>query len=133
MRLPILLLLSTVLSGSMAGAQLSSNSAKPTEGEALRLVKTLELPPAVKGNFDHFGIDLKRNRLFATPEDFKAVLVFDLAQGKVIHQIDAILRPHAILYRPDTDRLYVTDGGDGSVKVYDAETYKLLTRIPLLK
>ena len=30
-----------------------------------------------------------------------------------------IVRPHAILYREDTNRLYVTDGGDGSVKVYD--------------
>lgn len=34
----------------------------------LKLVRTLILPLDVKGNFDHFGIDLKTNRLFATPE-----------------------------------------------------------------
>ncbi len=105
----------------------------PSSGEALQPAQTLALPANIKGNFDHFGIDLKRNRLFATPEDYKAVLVFDLGEGKIIHQIDGILRPHAILYRQDTNRLYITDGGDGSVKVYDAETYKLITRIPLLK
>jgi DNA-binding beta-propeller fold protein YncE len=101
--------------------------------ESLRLVQTYQLPADVKGNFDHFEVDLKRNRLSATPEDFKAVLVFDIGSGKLIHSIDGVLRPHAVLYRPDVDRIYVTDGGDGSVKVYDGETYRQLARIPLLK
>jgi DNA-binding beta-propeller fold protein YncE len=104
-----------------------------SEGDRLRLVETITLPAAVKGSFDHFGIDLKRNRLFATAEDFKAVLVFDLAKGALIDQIDGIVRPHAVLYRADTDRLYVTDGGDGSLKVYDGESYRLIDRIALLK
>ena len=99
----------------------------------MRLVQTYQLPENVKGNFDHFEVDLKRNRLFATPEDFKSVLVFDIATGKLIHQIDGILRPHAVLYRADVDRIYVTDGGDGSVKVYDGDNYRQLARIPLLK
>jgi hypothetical protein len=43
-----------------------------------------KLPPDVKGNFDHFAIDLSGNRLFATPEEYKAVLVFDLKSGKLI-------------------------------------------------
>ncbi|HWZ49948.1 MAG TPA: YncE family protein [Granulicella sp.] len=99
----------------------------------LRLVQTLEIPGTVKGNFDHFSVDLKRNRLFATPEDFKAVLVFDLGTGKIVHQIDGIVRPHAVLYRSDIDRIFVTDGGDGSVKVFDGESYGQIARIPLLK
>ena len=103
------------------------------QSEPLRLVQTIRLPGTIKGNFDHFGIDLKRSRLFATPEDFKAVLVFDINTGKLLHQISGIARPHAIFYRPDLDRLYVTDGGDGSVKVYDGETYQLVDRIALLK
>jgi DNA-binding beta-propeller fold protein YncE len=106
----------------------------PTSGhDPLLLVQTYQLPADIKGNFDHFEVDLKRNRLFATPEDFKAVLVFDIGTGKLIHQIDGILRPHAVLYRADVDRIYITDGGDGSVKVYDGETYRQLARIPLLK
>jgi DNA-binding beta-propeller fold protein YncE len=101
--------------------------------EPLQLVQTYSIPENVKGNFDHFEVDLKRNRLFATPENFKAVLVFDMGTGTLIHQIDGILRPHAILYRADLDRLYVTDGGDGSVRVFDGESYRQLARIPLLK
>jgi DNA-binding beta-propeller fold protein YncE len=122
-----------LLAVTFASAQQQHSGPVPLQGEPLRLVQTITLPDTVKGNFDHFGIDLKRKRLFATPEDFKAVLAFDLTQGKLIRQIDGIARPHAVLYREDTDRLYVTDGGDGSVKVYDGESYRLLDRIALLK
>jgi hypothetical protein len=114
-------------------AQKSDLGAAQSQGAPLRLVQSLAIPLTVKGNFDHFGIDLKRNRLFATPEDSKALLVFNLAEGKLLQRIEGIERPHAVWYREDTDRLYVTDGGDGSVKVYDANDYKLLDHIALLK
>src|SRR5438477_800190 len=42
----------------------------------IKLRQTYELPAEVKGNFDHFGIDLKGGRLFATPEGYHAVVVF---------------------------------------------------------
>ncbi len=99
---------------------------------ALRPVTRFEMPMAVKGNFDHFGIDLKRNRLFATPEEYQAVLVFDIGTGKMIRRIEGIGRPHATLYLPETDRLYVTDGKDGSVRVFGGENFEPVARIPLL-
>jgi DNA-binding beta-propeller fold protein YncE len=123
---------SALASGSLF-AQKSDPGVAQSHGAPLRLVQTLSIPPTVKGNFDHFGIDIKRNRLFATPEDSKAVLVFDLTEGKLLQQIGGIERPHAVWYREDIDRLYVSDGGDGSVKVYDGGNYKLLDRIALLK
>jgi hypothetical protein len=58
----------------------------------LKLVQTYKLPADVKGNFDHFAIDLAGNRLFATPEAYKAVLVFDLKTGNIIHKITGIAR-----------------------------------------
>jgi DNA-binding beta-propeller fold protein YncE len=100
---------------------------------ALSLVRTYQMSPAVKGNFDHLAVDLKRNRLFVTPEDFKSVLVVDLSSGDLIRRIEGISRPHAILYRADTDQLYVTDGGDGSVRIFDGENYRQTARIALLK
>jgi DNA-binding beta-propeller fold protein YncE len=99
----------------------------------LKLVRTIELPAAVKGPFDHFAIDLKNKRLFATPEDYKAVLVIDLSSGKIIHEIAGLARPHAVLYRADLDRIYVTDGTDGALKIFDGTTYKRLQAIPLAK
>ena len=98
----------------------------------LKLVQTLKLSPEIKGNFDHFAIDAKTNRLFATPEDYKAVLVFNLQSGKLIHTIRGIERPHAILYREDLHHLYVTDGEAGDLKIFDSTSYALLSTVKLL-
>jgi DNA-binding beta-propeller fold protein YncE len=99
----------------------------------LKLVQKFEFPADVKGNFDHFGIDLKGNRLFTTPEDYKAVVVFDLKTGKQIHVIGGIARPHAVLYREDLNRIYITDGTSGDLKIFDGTSYKLLSSVKLLE
>src|SRR6202521_2218908 len=99
----------------------------------LKLVQTYELSHDVKGNFDHFAIDVKGKRLFATPEEYKAVVVFDMKTGKLIYKISGIEKPHAILYREDLKRLYVTDGEAGDVKIFDSATYKLLSSVKLLE
>jgi DNA-binding beta-propeller fold protein YncE len=110
------------------------HSQSPASGDqALRLVQTFSLPADIKGGFDHFGVDLKRDRLFATAQVGHAVLVIDIRSGKLLTRISDVVRPHAVFYRSDLDRLYVTDGGDGSVKIYDAANYHLLQRVPLQK
>jgi DNA-binding beta-propeller fold protein YncE len=111
-------------------------SAIPTRGQdapPLKLAQTLTLPSDIKGNFDHFAVDLKGNRLFATPEDYKAVLVFELKSGKPIHSITGIGKPHAVLYREDLNRIYITDGDAGDLKIFDGQTYALLSSVKLLE
>jgi DNA-binding beta-propeller fold protein YncE len=103
------------------------------EAVPLKLVQTIKLPSDVKGNFDHFAIDLAGNRLFATPEEYKAVLVFDLKTGGLVHKITGIEKPHAILYREDLHRLYVTDGEAGDVKIIDSVSYRVLSSVKLLE
>ena len=116
----------TIVTGAHASA--SAGHEPP-----LKLDRTITLPGTVKGHFDHLIVDLKTDRLFVTPEDFHAVLVIDLPAGRVVHEVRGIDRPHAILFRSDIGKLYVTDGEDGSVKVFDANTYHLEHRIGLLK
>jgi DNA-binding beta-propeller fold protein YncE len=99
----------------------------------LKLVQTYTLAPDVQGNFDHFAIDLKGGRLFATPEDFKAVLVLDVKTGKLIHTIGGIEKPHAVLFRQDVGRLYITDGEAGDLKIFDGNTYQLVSSVKLLE
>jgi DNA-binding beta-propeller fold protein YncE len=107
--------------------------ARCQESTPLKLVQTYQLPQDVKGNFDHFAVDLAGNRLFATPEAYKAVLVFDIRTGNLIHKITGIEKPHAILYREDLKRLYVTDGEAGDVKIVDSVSYAVLSSIKLLE
>src|ERR1700730_4505115 len=103
------------------------------ENGPLKLVQTIKLPADVKGHFDHFEIDLKNQRLFATPEEYKGVLVFDLKTGKLVHTIRGIDKSHAVLYREDLNRLYVTDGEAGDLKIFDASTYALVSSVKLLE
>src|SRR5882757_6456577 len=110
------------------GAQARSQTAAP-----IKLIQTYELPAEVKGNFDHFGIDLKGGRLFATPEGYHAVVVFDLNTGKLVHKIDGIGKPHAVLYREDLNHIYITDGDAGDLKIFDGTTYKLVSSVKLLE
>src|SRR5580700_8492452 len=107
--------------------------ARGQDAPPLKLVQTLTLPSDVKGNFDHFGVDLKGNRLFATPEGYKAVLVFELKSGKPIHTITGIGKPHAVLFREDLNRIYITDGDAGDLKIFDGKTYALLSSVKLLE
>lgn len=114
-------------------SQVSAPSVSSSAASSLKLAQTYTLSSGVKGNFDHLAIDVKRNRLFVTPEDYRSVLVVDLSSGKQVQQIEGIVKPHAVLYRADVDRLYVTDGGDGSVGVFNGDDYHQVARIPLLK
>lgn len=103
------------------------------EAAPLKLIQTLNLSADATGQFDHFGIDLKNGRLFATPEASHSVRVFDLKTGKPIHTIEGIGKPHAVLYREDLNRIYITDGDAGDVKIFDGATYKLLSSVKLLE
>jgi DNA-binding beta-propeller fold protein YncE len=103
------------------------------ETAPLKLVQTLSLAADATGQFDHFGVDLKNGRLFATPEASHSVRVFDLKTGKPIHTIEGIGKPHAVLYREDLNRIYITDGDAGDVKIFDGANYKLLSSVKLLE
>jgi WD40 repeat protein len=86
----------------------------------------------VGNHFDHFEVDLKRRRLFITPEDNKTVEVYDLQTGKLVHSIGGIGMAHGVLYRPDIDEVFVTDGTEGSLKIFTGDEYKLIKETKLL-
>jgi DNA-binding beta-propeller fold protein YncE len=97
----------------------------------LRLDAKLTMPASVQGKFDHLGIDQKHGRLLVAAESAHQVLIFDLKSGKYLRSIEGIDIPHAIFVREDRNRIYVTDGGTGALKVYDGVTYALRKTIPL--
>ena len=83
-------------------------------------------------HFDHFEVDLKRHRLFITPEDHKSVEVYDFRTGAFVHSIRGIGMAHAVLYRPDLDEVFVTDGADGALRIFTGADYKLIKTVKLL-
>jgi DNA-binding beta-propeller fold protein YncE len=99
----------------------------------LKLLQTVELH-GIKKSFDHLTADPAGNRLFLAAEWHSSVEVYDLRTGRLLHSIAGMRRPHAVLYRQDIDRLYVTDGDDdgGMVRIYDGKSYQQIKQIDLL-
>jgi DNA-binding beta-propeller fold protein YncE len=94
--------------------------------EPLKLETKFQMPAAVQGRFDHLAADLRDNRLFVTAETAHEVLVFNLRDGKFVGAITGIEIPHAVYVREDLNRIYVTDGGAGELKIFDGKTYKMV-------
>ncbi|WP_047488779.1 YncE family protein [Terriglobus sp. TAA 43] len=124
--------LNVLLCCATSVSPLLAQQATTATGAPLSPVNTFALPKLGVGNFDHLAVDITRNRLFVTPEEAKMIIVLDANAGTILHEV-AVERPHALFYRPDTDRLYVTDGLDGSVRIFDANSFQQVERVPLWK
>ncbi|MGF6439466.1 hypothetical protein [Paraburkholderia youngii] len=87
--------------------------------------------PGYTGDFDHFAVDVKGNRLFLAGEDGGTLEVFNLKTGQLERTVKGFEQPHSILYLPEQNRLIVTDSGDSMTKVMDATTYRIVGKIQL--
>jgi len=88
----------------------------------LRLETSMALP-GFTGDFDHFAVDEKGGRLFLAGEDHKTVEVFDLKANRRIKSISGFGAPHGIFYLPESDRILVTDGDKGSLRILRGKDY----------
>jgi DNA-binding beta-propeller fold protein YncE len=89
----------------------------------LHLEKEIVLPK-VKGGFDLMAIDIKRQRLFVSAEDNHSVEVIDLKMARPLTSIPNLNEPKWVVYRPETNLLYISTGGDGKVSVFNGDTFK---------
>jgi len=100
------------------------------EHAPLRLIIRTPMP-GFSGDFDHFGLDRKGNRLFLAAEEHKTIEVFDLRTGARIHSIEGFGQPLMMVYLPQSNHLIVTDGGDSSVHLVDCKKYRIMRTIKL--
>jgi DNA-binding beta-propeller fold protein YncE len=103
--------------------------AKAQDGTPLKLMQTIPLPGLKDGDFDHFAPDVEGHRLFLTAEENGKVEVLDTSTNTLIHTIDDLKAPHAILYRQDLKKLFIVDGDASAVKIYDSENYQKVGEI----
>jgi DNA-binding beta-propeller fold protein YncE len=85
----------------------------------------------VEGRMDHLGVDVKGQRLFATAFDNRTLEVIDLKTGRQVHTIRDLDEPQGAFYDPATNRLFEANGGDGTVKIFDGTTFRLLQTVTL--
>lgn len=98
----------------------------------LKLVQTIPLS-GVQGRMDHISVDVKGKRLFvpANGDNQNTVEVIDLKAGKRIASIPGQSKPQGTFYSADFNTLFVTNGTDGTCKIFRGDTFQLIANLPL--
>ena len=94
----------------------------------LKLEKTILLPD-VQGRIDHMSIDVEGQRLFVSALGNNTVEVIDLKAGKREKTISGLKEPQGVLFVSDNSHLFVASSKDGTVKMFDGTSLKLLKTI----
>ncbi len=124
------LFLATSLLPSLLLTALLALSAPAAGQESPALSLETHIPlPNVKGRIDHFGIDVKGQRLFVAAVDNHTLEVVDLKSGELVHTITDLAEPQGVFYDASTNRLFVACGLDGVTKLFDGTTFKVLATV----
>lgn len=120
-------LVAFLIFGSLAFAQ---NQPSAPEKTPLRLVQEIPLPN-VQGRIDHFTFDAKRKRVIGAALGNNTVEVVDTFAGRAIQSIKGAAEPQGVVYVADLDRLFVANGEDGKLRIYDGDSFKLLNTVDI--
>src|SRR5215469_3881704 len=85
----------------------------------------------VRGRIDHLAIDLARKRLYVAELGNDSVGVLDLNSGQVLQTLSGLREPQGVGYAASSDTLYVSNAGDGSVRLYKGADLSVSGRIDL--
>lgn len=85
----------------------------------------------VSGRIDHMAVDLQRKRLFVAELENNSLGIVDLAGHKLVRTIDGFKGPQGVGYVPANDTLYVANGGDGSLRMFEGQDYAAAGKIDL--
>jgi len=102
----------------------------PTDETApLVLVRIIPISGVI-GRFDHMAVDNNGGRVFAAVYGNDSVEVLDTARGRRDRSIqEGFIKPQMVAYLPDMNRIVISSEGDGSCKVLDAGTYRLIDTV----
>ncbi len=96
----------------------------------LQLEQTITLPN-VAGRIDHMVVDIASKRLFLAALGNNTLEVIDLPMGSRVHSIGGLQEPQGVIYIPEFKKIFVTNGGDGSCRIFDVDSFKFIKSIDL--
>lgn len=85
--------------------------------------------PNVEGRIDHMAIDVAGQRLFVAALGNNTLEVIDLRNAKHVRSVPGLREPQGVAYTPATNRIYVANRADGSLRVFDGTSFELLKTI----
>src|SRR6266852_2981380 len=126
----LLILCLASLTLTLVPLALSQDLPSAPERPPLLLVQEIPLPN-VGGRIDHFTFDAKRKRVVGAALGNNTVEIVDTFAGKDIHSITGGANPQGLVYVSELDRLFVANGTDGKLRIYDGGSFKLLNTVDI--
>src|SRR6266566_536517 len=109
---------------------LSQDDASAPKRAPLLLVQEIPLPN-VGGRIDHFTFDAKRKRVIGAALGNNTVEVVDTFSGRDAHSITGAAAPQGLAYVSELNKLFVANGTDGKLRIYDGDSFKLLNTVDI--
>src|SRR5262249_48520427 len=107
----------------------TADGASAQSNDAVLRVETKIPLGDVRGRIDHMAADINRRRLFVAELGNNTVAVVDIDQAKVLQVLAGFKAPQGVGYLPSTDTLYVANGGDGSLRLFQGSNYAASGRV----
>jgi YVTN family beta-propeller protein len=85
----------------------------------------------VRGRIDHLAIDHARQHLFVAELGNNSLSIVDLKGQKVLHRITGLNEPQGVAYVSGVDLIFVSNGGDGSVRIFSGDDFSPRGRVDL--
>ncbi len=101
-------------------------------GQPLNLLFKIALP-GVEGRIDHMTLDAKHSRLFVAALGNNTVEMIDLQTRADIRSLKGFKEPQGVLYVEQFDKLFVTEGEGGLVRIFYGDSLIPVDTIPLEK
>jgi DNA-binding beta-propeller fold protein YncE len=98
----------------------------------LTQIGSTPLPEVTGGDFDHFAVDLRHNRLYVAAEVYASIEVFDLKTGKHLLSARGVVKsPRKIVFLEHRNQLLVADAGNASCDFLDGTDLHLIKSVAL--
>ncbi|HYM94574.1 MAG TPA: YncE family protein, partial [Chitinophagaceae bacterium] len=100
------------------------------QNNSLKLIASVPLH-GVRGRIDHLSFDSRHQILFVAALGNNTVEVVDLKNKKVINTIKDLSEPQGIVFIPESNSIFVANGGNGECDIFDAGNYQKLQSVKL--
>src|SRR5260370_24759500 len=124
--------LATLCLAVLISASIALSQDQPSVPEKSPLLLVQEIPlPNVGGRIDHFTLDAKRKRVIGAALGNNTVEGVDTIAGRGIHSITGAAAPQGVVYVGEFNKLFVANGADGKLRIYDGDSFKLLNTVDI--
>src|SRR5436309_10939028 len=124
--------ITTLCLAALICGSLTLSQDQPGAPEKGPLLLVQEIPRTnVGGRIENFNFDAKRKRVIGAALGNNTVEVVDTFSGRDAHSITGAAAPQGLAYVSELNKLFVANGTDGKLRIYDGDSFKLLNTVDI--